>query len=140
MMVPLQAPLVLIIAQHRLLGYSICVMNQKFEDLMRPGLGRSLLSPVEEPPDSVRWVNLLSTACFVTFCTLMSHPDGWQDGLFFVLFYGMIFGPVIFLMTTGFATMCGGKGSWWVSVSCLVIISIICGYFLYGSYGLDWLY
>lgn len=106
-------------------------MSQKFEDLMRVGLGRSLLSPVEEPPDSVRWVNLLSAACFVTFCTLMGRPDEWQDGLFLVLFWGMIFGPVIFLITTGFASMCGGRSAWWVSVTCLSVITIICGHFLY---------
>ena len=111
----------------------------KFEDIMRVGVRSNTLTPVESPPDAVSWVNLMTALVFTTFCTLMSHPDCWQDGLFFVALYGMIFGPVIFFMGHGFATMCGGKESWWVSVAVFVITSGVCLYFLYQSYGLGWL-
>ena len=114
-------------------------MSEKFEDLMRPGLGRCHLTYTQEPPDSIRWINLLSALGFTMFCTLMSGLESWGDGLCFFMFYGMIFGPVIFMMTHGFSVMGGGKSAWWLSVACLVLMVIICGYFLFRRYGLDWL-
>ena len=116
-------------------------MSEKFEDLMRVGMGRnSLMTTSEEPPDVIRWVNLLSALGFTMFCTTMSEPQIWADGVFFFLFYGMIFGPVIFMMIHGFSVMAGGKTAWWVSVACLTLIVIICGYFLLARYGLSWLF
>ncbi|MFK7911667.1 MAG: hypothetical protein AB8F34_13850 [Akkermansiaceae bacterium] len=114
-------------------------MNRKFEDIMRVGYSRSTHTPVESPPDAVGWVNLLTAFCFTTFCTLMCGPEGWQDGLFYFMFFGMILGPVIFMMGSGFSEMCGGTSSWWISVSVFVITVIVCLYFLYKRYGLGWL-
>jgi len=114
-------------------------MSKKFEDLMRPGLGRCTVAFAQEPPESINWINLLSALGFTMFFTLMSGPRSWGDGLFFFVFFGMIFGPVIFMMTHGFSVMAGGKSAWWISVACLVLMVIICGYFLFNRYGLDWL-
>lgn len=115
-------------------------MNKKFEDLMKPDFSRRLVSPVEDPPDALRWVHLLSAVFFTMFCTVMSEPETWGDGLVCFMLWGMIFGPVIFLMTSGFAVMCGGKGSWWVSLSFLVLLVCICGYGLFCRFGFGWLF
>lgn len=106
---------------------------------MRVGHTGNTLNSVKSPPDAVRWVNLLSAFVFTMFCTLMCHPQSWGDALVPFFFYGMIFGPVIFLMTSAFSSMCGGKSSWWVSIACLVLIALICGYFLYRSYWMLWI-
>ncbi|MGB0774404.1 MAG: hypothetical protein ACPG32_08900 [Akkermansiaceae bacterium] len=113
-------------------------MSTKFEDLMRPGFSQSLLSPVSDPPDAVRWVNLLTALTLTFFCVAMSRPESWGDGFLFIMFYGMILGPVIFMLGHGFTTMCGGTSSWWVSIALLVVTSLVCGYFLLSSFGLLW--
>lgn len=113
-------------------------MKRSFEDMMRVGYSSSTLMSGHEVPDAVRWVNLLSALVFTVFCVLMGYPENFGDGLVRFFFFGMIFGPVVFLVTSMLSSMSGGKNAWWVSISCLLVIAFVCGYFLYRSYGLFW--
>ena len=90
-------------------------------------------------PDVVQWINLLSALCFTSMITILGGHESVENAVFSFIFFGMILGPVIFVMGHGFCTMCGGKTSFWVSTIMFVGLFLLLLWAAYSVYGLSWL-